>query len=328
MKIVDSEPTGRTEPLEPELETYHLYIWREGDPWPEPERSPYTVAVCITIACIVMLAALVIGSLLMPAPDSAIAFSVDVPAIRLAPVSQSLSVTAKATGRGTISAETATGSITFYNGLFYSQVIPAGMALTGNDGVVVVTDSAVTVSPATQTYPPTYGQASVAAHALNPGASGNIQAGDINVQCCASGIAVQNPDAFTGGRDAGHYPYVTQQDVKRAAAPVIAQLTAQTPRLFATPRIYGLQCAPQVKATPQIGAKASSSRVSVMVTCNAVTFSLQAVERAIDAYAAKRGPGALSNVVYQVVGTEGERIALYVTGNWYPIMIRRTWAGK
>ena len=63
-----------------------------------------------------------------------------------------------------------------------------------------------------QANPPSYGHVAVAAHAVNPGARGNIPAYDINLACCASSVLAKNTEAFTGGQDERDFPTVRQED--------------------------------------------------------------------------------------------------------------------
>ncbi len=84
-------------------------------------------------------------------------------------VSQSL--TTQATGKGHQDATQAAGSLTFYNGSFSSKSIDAGTVFTGSDGIQVVTDQTALIPPGN---PPTYGAATVPAHAVHAGSQGNI----------------------------------------------------------------------------------------------------------------------------------------------------------
>ena len=85
-----------------------------------------------------------------------------------------------ATGSIRQDARAAVGLITFYNGQFTEQVVPAGTTLTGQAGVSVVTQAEAIVPPATPTTPPTDGTISVPAQAAQAGSAGNIAAQDIN----------------------------------------------------------------------------------------------------------------------------------------------------
>src|SRR5260370_33142677 len=102
-------------------------------------------------------------SILAPAPDHEVSFSLVIQGYSLAPVTKIIKVIAIATGKQYVPATTATGTITFYNGAIYSQIIPLGTVLKGADGIKVVTDEQAVIPPAVQTTPPTYGQVSVAA---------------------------------------------------------------------------------------------------------------------------------------------------------------------
>jgi Baseplate J-like protein len=98
----------------------------------------------------------------------------------LAPITISESKIAPATGRGHQNAVYAKGTITFYNGSSTSQNVPEGTTLIGKDGVSVATDYSITIPPATPSTPPTFGSVSVNAHAIVTGPGGNIEAEDIN----------------------------------------------------------------------------------------------------------------------------------------------------
>ena len=210
-----------------------------------------------------LLLVVIAASLLAPPPDTSKAFSVTVHGFPLAPVHKSITVSAQATGKGSLAPTTATGIITFYNGQPYTQIIPVGTILTGRDGMAVITDEHAVIPPAAQTTPPTYGQVNVAAHALTPGASGNISAGDINKACCVTSVIAQNPYSFTGGRDAQSYIYVTKQDVDNAVSPLLTTLEAQTPQLFPSLALSP-NCVATITATPALEQRAA--KVSVTAT--------------------------------------------------------------
>jgi hypothetical protein len=171
-----SENTNCNSSQDEEIETIHLYIYKE-----EPKRNNVVDAdksknkthpFGLIIACF-------IASLL---PIFAIAFQIYVlfnpptTIITLIPIQKELSLKANilavsnpspneilsyllkpititeskispATGRGHQNAEFARGTITFYNGSSTSQTIPQGTQLTGKDGVNVVTDNAVIIPP-------------------------------------------------------------------------------------------------------------------------------------------------------------------------------------
>jgi len=188
--------------------------------------------------------------------------------------------TIPATGSGHQDAQSARGQVTFYNLATYSIAIPAGVTLTGRDGVQIVTESATQV-PAGN--PPTMGSATVAAHALHTGPRGNIAAGDIDVLCCADGIVVKNQQAFGGGRDARSFTAVSQADIDGAAAPLVSGLM---PRARADllgqarpgERSIPPTCAPQVLSDPPLGQEANQVTVSVSVTCRGAAYNARQVD--------------------------------------------------
>ncbi len=128
------------------------------------------------------------------------------------------SQTVATTGKVQIPATQAKGKLLLFNGSFAAPfTVGAGTSVTGKDGVIVIIDATVTI-PAADSNKILAGEASVPAHAGNPGAKGNIAALDINGACCTNnGIAAKNTDAFTGGQDAQNYHYPTQDDINSVA---------------------------------------------------------------------------------------------------------------
>lgn len=182
---------------------------------------------------------------------------------------------APATGSGHQTAQSASGKVTFYNLATYSVAIPAGITLTGRDGVKVVTDAAAQV-PAGN--PPALGHYTVLAHALLPGPTGNIAVGDINMLCCANGIVVKNQLPFGGGRSARTFTAVAQADIDNAKAPLVASLTQQaqaglTAQVRPGEKAIPPTCAPHVLADPASGQEATQVTVSVSVTCRSATYA-------------------------------------------------------
>src|SRR5207247_5230887 len=81
------------------------------------------------------------------------------------------------TGVKTYAATTAHGTLTVTNGSVIAATLPKGIIFTGKSGVEVVTDEAVFVPAGSAAG---YGYATVSAHAMVRGKSGNIPAYDIN----------------------------------------------------------------------------------------------------------------------------------------------------
>ena len=176
------------------------------------------------------------------------------------------------------------GTLTFYNLATYQIVIPAGMTFTGSDGVQIATDAAIVV-PAGN--PPALGSAFGQAHAVTPGASGNIGALDVNSALSGSynGIEVKNPAAFSGGQDAQTYPVVSQADIKAAAAPLVTSLTqaaqsALQAKLGPSEQfLTQASCTSTVQANPAVGQAGETVIVAVQVTCRRDAYDQQQVTR-------------------------------------------------
>jgi VCBS repeat-containing protein len=178
------------------------------------------------------------------------------------------SQTANATGSRQNPAVQASGTLVIRcRASSYPITIPAGTVFTGNDGVQVATDVAVTASGCYTT---------VSAHAVKAGAGGNIAAKDINQPY--QGYDIDNDAAFTGGQDAQTYSVVQHSDIDGAANPLVTSLTQSAQqslkgkvrsneRLIANP-----QCQPNVTSDHTAGDTATSVTVSVAVTCTGETY--------------------------------------------------------
>ena len=222
----------------------------------------------------------------------------------LAPLTLAQSATVPATGRGHQDPKQAQGSITFYNSLFSAQTVSAGTTLTGNDGVQVVTDQDAVIPAAN---PPTWGIATVSAHTVSAGASGNIAAYDINQQCCATAIKAVNTASFSGGQDERNFMFVTKNDVANAATPLKAAVTqsvtaALQTQLKENEQLQPLPCTPQVSADHQINEEAANVKVTATVTCSAIAYNQTTLQQQATALLTtqafkKLGPG------YSLLGT-------------------------
>lgn len=195
---------------------------------------------------------------------------------------KSQSNTVNATGIGKTPGVQATGTLTFYNGSFSEQTVLADTVFTTSSGVQVENTAVANIPPATGN-PPTFGQVTVAAIAVNVGTKGDIAAGAINQTCCSSNssIKVANLAAFSGGQDPQTYTVVKQSDIDGFANPfkaslpndAKADLTNQKGNYqFVTP----ISCAPAtVDANPKVGQPATKVMVKVSVTCNAEVYDQQ-----------------------------------------------------
>ena len=311
MSMVDEQP----------MEILHLYIIPE-DQLPKKPDYPSLLLVLGGLLCMLALVGI---SVFSAVPPQEVSFTVSIAGFHLAPASKTLQTSAMATGKGHTQATDATGMITFYNGLTYTQIVPVGTKLTGSDGVSVLTDEQAIIPPAAQTNPPTYGHTSVPAHALVPGMSGNIHAGDINIPCCATSIIAQNPSTFTGGRNARNFTYLTQQDVTQTIGPLLPTLRASTLSLLPPPRLHP-QCSPVIHSSPGVGKETQRGVLTIVETCSAVSYSVQSAVRAITIYSQRFGKGMLAPVQFFAVGVTGQKgviLTLYVMGQWHPLLMRR-----
>jgi hypothetical protein len=299
------------------LETLHLFVLREDQLPPPPDYGGLAIAVLCSLVLLSILGLL----LFWPKTEPTVSFSTTITGFRLPAVQASLSLLISATGKGYTSATEARGAISFYNGQTYMQIIPAGTILKGHDGVSVITEQVAVIPPAAQTTPPTYGQSSVAAHALVAGAAGNIAAGDINEPCCVTSVIAQNPYPFTGGHDARGYTYLTAQDVARAQAAYMPQLEASAAAHFATSIVLDLHCTTTSTVKPAIGTEATTARLTLYTICTALSYSRALALRQIAQ--ASRLYGPLSAIRLLVVGISqqhGVSLRVYVTAIAQPVV--------
>ncbi|GHO54629.1 hypothetical protein [Ktedonobacter robiniae] len=191
--------------------------------------------------------------------------------------------TVATTGKAHQDAQASHGYITFYNAATYAQTIPEGTLVTAANGVQVVTDQDITVSAASY---PTFGQASVSAHATQAGPVGNLKAGAVYGPCCRVNISAVN-GAFSGGQDARDYQTITQHDIDAASASLKASLDqsttaalqtqVQTTETLATP----LHCQQKTSADHQPGEEAASVHVTLDETCTGIVYQTQALQTLI-----------------------------------------------
>jgi Baseplate J-like protein len=208
------------------------------------------------------------------------------------PLTQSLSVATSGTAH--IPARQATGTITFYNGAFESQTIIAGTTLRGRDGVVVVTDAAAIIPAARPTTPPTYGAMSVPAHALVPGAAGNITASDLDQACCATSVLAENLAPFTGGQDAQTYHVVAQADIDttlRQLTPEVQEAVQARLRaaLHAGEQLAPLPCQQHWTSSARAGQAASHVRVTFTIRCQGVVYQSAAIQARASTWLVQQG---------------------------------------
>ena len=186
--------------------------------------------------------------------------------------------TVQATGTGHQDAQAAHGGVTFYNGYTETQTIPAGTLLQSAGGVQMVTDAGAVVPPAN---PPTQGQATVPAHALETGPAGNIKAYSIYGACCRAYILVENTAAFTGGQQARTFQAVTQGDLDAATNGLKTSLMQSVNAAFEAQLQQGEASAPPdcaIRTASDHGAGEEGAQASVTVTATCAAQAYQAQE--------------------------------------------------
>jgi hypothetical protein len=220
-----------------------------------------------------------------------------IPGRLLSTITMSQATSVPTTGTGHQDAQSAQGTITFYNAAPYPQTISAGTVLNGADGVEVVTDSEAII-PAGQLS--TNGQATVSAHALTAGPGGNIRAGDIYGKCCREDVLASN-SAFSGGQLARTYPMVTADDISAAARQMqkslsIAMQAAFQPQVRdGETLITPLPCTPTITPDHQVGAEARLVQVTVSLSCTGEVYQTSVYQAAVAQMvtrAAAQQPGA------------------------------------
>lgn len=250
---------------EDEIERVHVYMIREPleeDEEPPPKRAwrwgkwePRRIVSCLAqLAAVLMLS----GMNITP-PTQVITTNIAVPAHFLPVQHIQASANIVATGVRTIQATAARGVLTIYNGAALVEQLPAGFVVTSSGGVEIATDQAVTIPAANL---PAAGVAQVSAHAVQPGAAGNIEAAAIHQQD-GSSLVIKNLAAFSGGQDARTETFVTTGDQARAITSARQQVAAQQP--------IGLMAKPCSEQDKQ-----QESNVSVTLTCQLVTYNAPA----------------------------------------------------
>ncbi len=210
------------------------------------------------------------------------------------------SLRTQATGHGHQDARAAVGILTLYNGQALAQTIARGTRLTSVNGITVSLDQAVTIPPGN---PPAYGQATMTAHALVPGSSGNMASGDIDTTI-AIAVFVRNSQ-FRGGQDARDYPIVTQADIQKGTDTITPSLlqsarAALTSQLRAGEALAPPTCLPSASTDHRPGSEARTVQVTVSASCTAIAYEQEALQAQATAF--------LAHVAATQVGT-GYRLA-------------------
>src|SRR5258708_29574944 len=151
------------------IETLHIYVYPEEPRKPRRPLSPQAVDLMLSTVTLTVIFAGMIALCLIPSTPLYTIQTVSVPAHFLPLVQLKTTNTVIPTGSKTSPATYAEGMLTLYNGSILTQQVPAGFIVTSKNGVEIATDSSVTVPPAN---PPSYGMATVSAHAVSPRAAG------------------------------------------------------------------------------------------------------------------------------------------------------------
>ncbi len=254
-----------------------------------PKQKPYYLLIPLSLMfCLLFLGVSYLLPLFSPSATVTIipversittTASIQVQGRTLPPLTLSQSQTIQATGHRHQDEQRARGSITFYNGLFTSQTIATGTVLTGSDGVQIVTDQPANIPAAN---PPYIGQVTVSAHAIHAGQRGNIQAGDINEQCCLPAVKAVNNGAFQGGQNARDYSVVTRTDINTAVTSLLVTLSqsedaALQAQLHPNEQLITPSCQPHIVSDHKIGDEAKHVSVTISVTCSGIAYAAHEV---------------------------------------------------
>jgi len=236
-------------------------------------------------------------------------------------VTMSQQQTVPTTGKAHQDARAAHGLLTFYNAATYSQVIPAGTIVIGADGVQIVTEQDAIIAAASY---PTFGQTTVASHAIVTGPAGNIAGGDIYGPCCRLNVSAVN-GPFTGGTLARDYQTVTAQDISAVGNSLKTSLNQSVQAALQTQvhtdetLITPLPCQESVKPDHQPGEEATQVQITVSETCTGMTYTTQAYQnRLMQIVNQHAGDGYLplgqvQSTITQAVSQDRHRTQLHIT---------------
>ncbi len=292
--------------MQEKIRTLHVYLEEEEPPIVDdmPEQdAPNRKTLLLPLICLSLVTLLCIGI-----PATAILLSYAYPDTYDATISRTLTltlsqhplhgqlslyalptirqtqhITVSASGNIHQDATRATGFITFYNGLFTPQTVPAGTTLTGKSGVEIATTQPANIPAAIATTPPTYGTISVSAVSRVPGATGNIAASDIDRTCCGASILAQNLYAFSGGQDAKDLPELTKSDISTGTQTLTAQVNAAVrsqANKEARPGdvLLPLDCNSSLSSDHQAGDEAASAVITLTQVCTPLAYFAPDIE--------------------------------------------------
>jgi len=282
-----SDVAAALAPLAEEIVEGEVTAILEPEQQPAQKQRPYYLIVVVTIGgCLLFTLVSLLLPLLTPTATVtilpvektiSILTAIQVQGRALPSLTLLESRTVSATGKRHQDATQAHGTITFYNGLVSWQTIAAGTPLTGHDGVQIITDQAASIPAASNTTPPTFGQVTVQAHAVQPGAGGNIPPYDIDGSCCAASILVKNTTAFTGGQDTREYTVVTGGDMINAATSLktsllLSEQGALNAQLTEGEALITPSCQQTTTANHRIGEEAKAVTITISEACTGIAY--------------------------------------------------------
>ncbi len=239
----------------------------------------------------------------------------------LSAVTMSQQQTVPTTGKAHQDARAAHGVITFYNAATSSQVVPAGTIVIGADGVQIVTDQDAIIAAASY---PTFGQSTVAAHALITGPAGDIAGGDIYGPCCRLNVSAVN-GPFSGGTLARDYQTVAVQDINTVASSLTkgviqsVQAALQTQVHADETLITPLACQQHITPDHQPGEEARQVQITVSETCTGMTYNTHAYQSRLTQIINQRAGdgyfplGEIQSSITQAIVQNAHRTQLHVS---------------
>lgn len=184
---------------------------------------------------------------------------------------------APATGVRTIGDATATGPIELRNAGAEAQAVAAGTRVSTDSGVAFAFVEAVTV-PAADAATGEPGEATGRVEAVDPGTSGNVDAGDIGGQL-PGGIYYSNRMEPTAGGTDKEFPVVTQADLDKLAAEAAAAAASLANEALAADADASGQIVAEARVAKQdnvfdqpLDAEASSVALQATLTIDVTTY--------------------------------------------------------
>ncbi len=189
-------------------------------------------------------------------------------------------------------AQSATGSITFFNSSSDPINILPGTTLQASSTQIVTDENAVVpaATPIAGSQAQN-GQATVSAHAVQPGIVGNIPTLAINEACCGrSSVWAKNQSAFTGGTDAVDYNYLKPEDVNgvgsadqdklksKAQNDIKGQVKSGEELLVDTFNCDPPKTTENIQPDTPVASSVTSATVTISMSCQAEVFDANAVQ--------------------------------------------------